>query len=220
MNPTGSGIAQKIQLRFSKTGRMRFVSHHDLMRVFARAIIRAELPVRLTQGFDPRPRIIFAMALELGVKSLHEEIEIEFNSWIPPKTIREKLAKTLPEGIELFEIKLVPPRKRGEHPTKITYQVCPPDGPGKQGITPETIASFLKKEELPFKRLRQNRVQHIDLRPSLISIEIDEDTLVIVVGQTERGIARPTEILALLTGQPTMETRTWKTTKTEMLMAP
>ncbi|MEK7852195.1 MAG: TIGR03936 family radical SAM-associated protein, partial [Planctomycetota bacterium] len=45
----------KIRVRFTKLGDIRFISHHDLMKVFERAIRRANIPVSMTQGFNPHP---------------------------------------------------------------------------------------------------------------------------------------------------------------------
>src|ERR1035437_4614515 len=70
-------IRQKVELRFEKGEAVRFISHHDLMRALMRALRRAALPVRLTQGYNQRPRIVFPVALEVGVASLDEAAEIE-----------------------------------------------------------------------------------------------------------------------------------------------
>ena len=65
-------IQQKVEIRFQKGEAVRFISHHDLMRAMMRAVRRANLPVRLTEGYNPRPRIVFPVALEVGVASLDE----------------------------------------------------------------------------------------------------------------------------------------------------
>jgi radical SAM-linked protein len=213
-------IAQKVQLRFSKTGALRFLSHHDMMRLFARACRRAGLPVRLTQGFDPRPRLVFATALELGVESLDEALEVELGRWVAPEQLRGSLNACLPEGISVHGARLLPPRRSGERPVEITYRVAPPGGAAAVGITPSRAAALLASAELPFDRPRQKRIQHLDLRPSLVSLDIDRDQIQLVLRPTERGAARPAEILALLTGRPLTETRTWKTTRTRLVTAP
>ena len=217
---SGQPIAQKVQLRFSKTGALRFLSHHDLMRLFARACRRAGLPVRLTQGFAPRQRLVFATALELGVESRAEELEMELARWMSPEAIGRALAEEMPPGLEIGEIRLLPPRRGGERPVDITYRVSPPGGPAAQGLTPERLAELMGREEIAFERPREKRVQKLDLRPSLLGIEIDGDEVVIVLRPTERGAARPAEITSLLTGKPLMETRRWPTLKTAMRMAP
>ncbi len=60
---------QRILVQFSVRGDVRFVSHHDLMRVLGRAARRAGLPVAMSEGFNPRPRISLLLARGVGVAS-------------------------------------------------------------------------------------------------------------------------------------------------------
>ena len=67
----------KYRLRFAKTGDLRLVSHIDLLHCFERLLRRAALPFASTQGFHPKPKIVFAQALALGVVGENEVVEIE-----------------------------------------------------------------------------------------------------------------------------------------------
>ena len=49
----------KYRVRFAKTGELRLVSHHDLMHCFERMLRRAELPFHSSEGFNPKPRMVF-----------------------------------------------------------------------------------------------------------------------------------------------------------------
>src|SRR6476646_1900977 len=71
-------LGDKLRFRFSKTGTLRLLSHHDLMRCLERMLRRAGLPFKSTAGFHPGPRVVFAHALPLGVAALDEVVEIEF----------------------------------------------------------------------------------------------------------------------------------------------
>ena len=68
----------KRRLKFSKTGMGKYISHLDLLRAFTRAITRAELPVRYTQGFNPHQIITFSLPLPIGVTSETEFVDIDF----------------------------------------------------------------------------------------------------------------------------------------------
>ncbi|MDQ7779636.1 MAG: TIGR03936 family radical SAM-associated protein, partial [Planctomycetota bacterium] len=54
-------------MRLAKTGKLRFISHHDLMRTIERAVRRSGIPVECSEGFNPRPRISYPTALALGI---------------------------------------------------------------------------------------------------------------------------------------------------------
>src|ERR1700712_2528911 len=116
-------IQQKVEIRFKKGEAVRFISHHDLMRAMMRAVRRAGLPVRLTEGFNPRPRIVFPVALEVGVASLDEVAEIEFNQCLDTQEVFRRLSSALPPGLELKTVQEMPPFRAGRIPDRIHYQV-------------------------------------------------------------------------------------------------
>ena len=119
--PDGAVIRQKVELRFEKGEAVRFISHLDLMRALQRAVRRAGLPVRLTQGFNPRPRLVFPVALEVGIHSLDEAAELELTSWIPLPDLQSRLGRQLPAGLTLLSVRELPPTPRGRSPTRIRY---------------------------------------------------------------------------------------------------
>ncbi len=74
----------KVRLRFAKRGDLRLVSHHDLLRCLERMLRRAQVPIAQTQGFNPRPKITFALALGLGIESLCEIVDLELAEPLEP----------------------------------------------------------------------------------------------------------------------------------------
>jgi radical SAM-linked protein len=91
----------KIDFVFSKKGAMRFISHLDLMRLFGRAFRRAEIPVKMTEGFNPHPKFSIKRALKLGLESENEEATIVLKKIISLQEFQEKLQRQLPEGVEI-----------------------------------------------------------------------------------------------------------------------
>jgi radical SAM-linked protein len=89
---------------FSKKGLMRFISHLDLMRLFMRAVRRAGLPIKMTEGFSPHPKISLKRALKLGVESDNEEATFVLREPIALEDFKQKLQKELPEGIYIREV--------------------------------------------------------------------------------------------------------------------
>ena len=218
-------IQQKVEIRFQKSEAVRFISHHDLMRAMMRAVRRAGLPVRLTEGFNPRPRIVFPVALELGVASLDEVAEIEFNQWLDTQEVSRRLACALPPGLVLKEVREMPPLRAGRIPDRIHYLLHLREA-GIQ-IPTTAIPALLQAATLPYQRQREKRVQSVDLRLALL--ELNHVTppdqpeaanplpdLELVVRPSQNGSARPLEVLSLLTGLPLEELRRVRVTKTRM----
>ena len=89
---------------FEKTGNARYISHLDLMRVFQRAFKRAGLPLKHTQGFNPRPSVSIALPLSLGVESRCELLDFDLEVPLDCGEIREKLNASLVEGVFVREV--------------------------------------------------------------------------------------------------------------------
>ena len=75
---------QRLLFRFRKEGQARFLSHHDLMRLFERALRRAALPLRMSQGYHPHPRLSILSALPLGLEADDEALEVQLQPPLPP----------------------------------------------------------------------------------------------------------------------------------------
>jgi len=94
----------KVNFVFSKKGLMRYISHLDLMRLFTRAFRRADLPIKMTEGFSPHPKLSLKRALKLGVESENEEASIVLKEEIGREDFTSRLQKQLPEGIVIKNV--------------------------------------------------------------------------------------------------------------------
>lgn len=94
----------KHRIKFSKTGMAKYISHLDLLRCFTRSIMRAELPVKYSQGFNPHQKITFSLPLSIGVTSECEFVDIDFEDGTSHEEIREKLDKNLPPDISVLNV--------------------------------------------------------------------------------------------------------------------
>lgn len=80
---------------------MRFISHLDLMRLFHRALRRADLPVTITKGFSPRIKMSIMKALKLGVESYSEEALFYTDKKISAISFMERVNAKLPDGVKI-----------------------------------------------------------------------------------------------------------------------
>ncbi len=121
----GAGLPYSTyRIRFAKVGRAAFLGHLDLVRLLARSFRRADLPLAMTRGFSPKPRISFGPALGLGVPSLGELMDVDLEhapvgmrTWdasdtserveLAPDVVRDRLASVCPPGIEIQDCRIV-----------------------------------------------------------------------------------------------------------------
>ncbi|MDD2680320.1 MAG: TIGR03936 family radical SAM-associated protein [Candidatus Omnitrophica bacterium] len=94
----------KLNFIFSKKGAMKYIGHLDLMRLFMRAMRRAGLPLKMSEGFSPHPRLSFKRALKLGLESEHEEAAIVLRLPVKEEEFKAKLQGQLPLGIEIKNV--------------------------------------------------------------------------------------------------------------------
>ena len=88
------------RLLFEKTGSAVWMSHLDLMRLFQRAFKRANLPLKHTQGFNPRPSVSIALPLSVGVDSICELLDFELDGVsVPCEEITDRLNRALVSGV-------------------------------------------------------------------------------------------------------------------------
>ena len=95
----------KMIIKFEKDDCVKFVSHLDLIRVFDRAMRRAELPMGYSQGFNPHPLMTFAHPLGVGVASCGELLEMTLAQEVKPEIFKLRLNEKMPEGFKITDVK-------------------------------------------------------------------------------------------------------------------
>lgn len=93
----------RLRLRFRKTGRLRYISHLDLVRTMTKALSRAKLPVWFTMGFNPVPKMVFATPMSVGMESLDELVEIRMTEHVDPAAAIEALNRAVPRELCFYE---------------------------------------------------------------------------------------------------------------------
>lgn len=90
---------KSVRIVFSKMGRIKYVSHLDLVRAMTRAVRRADIPLWYTEGFNKHPYLTFAAPLSLGYEGLRETMDIRMADDFPFDELVERLNAVLPEGL-------------------------------------------------------------------------------------------------------------------------
>ena len=184
----------KVRIRFRKAGALRLLSHHDLLRCFERMLRRAELRYRTTAGFNPKPRLVFASALPLGVVGCEEVVELELDEERTPEDIQARLTRQAPAGLEFLAVKPIAPRTTA-HVAWVTYAVAlPSDSPPSLLAA---IAALLASANGWVERTRPEK-RRIDVRPYLRTVRLLDQRLEMDLTVTPQGTARPDEVLELL----------------------
>ncbi len=192
------GATTRVRLRFAKRGDLRLVSHHDLMRCLERTLRRAGLPMAYSQGFNPRPKVVFAQALALGIEGRREAVDLELAEPLAPDEVLRRLADCSPAGFDFQEAEPLGPG-RPARPEAARYHLSQPIPPDRRDAAGAALASFVASERWPYLRNRPDRSFEVDLRPYLLGAEIDPEGLLRFRLKIDPGgSARPEEIVGAL----------------------
>lgn len=162
-------IVQKIAVRWAKRGLAIWHSHHDWMRFWERAIRRAGMPVRLTEGFNPRPRLVFPHALGVGVASEDEWVEMELTGARPPAWFMERLSWAVAGVVEVLAVEELSTVRKGRTVAMCAYRV---EGlPADAELSGRLAARMLALAEYPVSRGPEREAQRVDARPYLARAE-------------------------------------------------
>src|SRR5439155_5164241 len=156
-------VRAKVRIRFRKAGDLRFTSHHDLMRCFERMLRRAALPFHCTEGFNPKPRLLFPLPLPLGVVGCREVAELELDADVSADEVRDRLARQAPAGLDILEVQRIDGTKTA-HAQLACYRIPVP--PDRCDVLPERMAALMSSSACWVERQRP-QFRKIDVRPYL-----------------------------------------------------
>ncbi len=166
------------RMKFSKGEEVKYISHLDLQRTFQRALRRADIQIAYSQGFNPHPKLSFAMALAVGMTSEGEYVDVELAHPIDAKEMKERLNNSLPGGLRILDCKI----SRNKNPSLMStireslYRVriiC------SQRVDPNAmqklIKDFLGEDRLVIeKRNKKGKRVERDIRPSIYELSLEE----------------------------------------------
>ncbi|MEE4541991.1 TIGR03936 family radical SAM-associated protein [Streptomyces sp. V4-01] len=180
---------QRIRLRYTKRGRLRFTSHRDFQRAFERALRRAEVPMAYSAGFTPHPKVSYANAAPTGVGSEAEYLEIALARHRDPEELRLLLDESLPAGLDVVDAVEVRTSGLAERLEASVWQLR------LDGVEPETarqaVAAFLAADAVEVQRGTKNGVRTFDCRAAVTRLEVEESAAAEDTPTREQGADGP-----------------------------
>ncbi|HUQ40549.1 MAG TPA: TIGR03936 family radical SAM-associated protein [Acidimicrobiales bacterium] len=199
---TASAPNRHVRVRFAKVGKVKWTSARDLARMWERAFRRIELPLAYTEGFSPRPKVSFGLALPTGCESVAEYLDLE----LAPDVVVEldalpaALSAALPVGVDVTAVaELEGGAPSLQHAvTSCRWEI---EVDGTDLDLASLVATALAATELPVTRERKSKVVTDDIRPAIITLDVGEGmagtTLSAELATLARGV-RPVELLRAL----------------------
>ena len=92
-----------LRLKFKKVGSLQYISHLDLVRTMSKIITRAKLPLWYTEGFNPKPKMIFAAPLSIGTESVCEFMDLRLVDDISPEEAKARLNANMTDEMQVID---------------------------------------------------------------------------------------------------------------------
>lgn len=166
----------RVRFRFSKLGKVRFTSHRDVARLWERALRRAELPVALTEGFSPRPKVHFGLALSTAHESVGEYLDVDFREpeaeTLDLSGLPGRLTPMLPDGITVDAAAVITTAETSlqQAVTSCTWTI------GALGLEPpaaaEAVDRLLARSQVTVTRQRKGNDVTDDIRPYILHLAV------------------------------------------------
>ena len=163
-------MPEKLRMRFSKSGRAIWLSHLDLMRTMQRAFLRAEYPLKYSEGFNPHAQISILLPLSVSVSSECELMDFQLKEDVDLIEMPQRLTSVMPEGIVVHEVypseakakylKWLEVSGRLEYDSRDLLEMA--DG----------LAAFYQRPEIVIKRKTKRGEGEMDIVPAIQELSI------------------------------------------------
>jgi radical SAM-linked protein len=186
----------------------RFLSHHDMMRLMARAARRAGLPVAYSGGFNPRPRLSLPLPRPVGIAAREELMTLELTEPIESDQVIARLSAQVPGGMKIdssaaLTTKRAPQAESADfelpigldQAERLTQRLTELE---TQPTWPCTRLENQPAQSSPHRHGRSHGSRQLELRELVMRLTFDGHTLAFTLAPRQQVWAKVDEVLALL----------------------
>lgn len=161
----------QVRLRFTKLGKVRFTSHRDVARIWERAVRKVQLPIAYSEGFSPRAKLSFGLALPTVFESLDEYVDLTLEHPVDVEALPVQLTQALPMGLEVVDAVALQGKVASlqECVESTTWSLF------IDGDADELSAwarRVLDADELMLTRERKGKERTDDVRPAVLDVDV------------------------------------------------
>ncbi|MFV0317917.1 MAG: TIGR03936 family radical SAM-associated protein [Microthrixaceae bacterium] len=184
-----AAVGERVRIRYSVSGKVRYLSHRDVARVTERAIRRAGIPIAYTEGYSPRPKVQYGLALSTGYESTGEYVDIFLDPQrggivdpavgVDPELFVAALDACMPRGLDVLAAGVIdrsePSLQDSVDSTswEVLVAAADPVAPGLRDAVAALMASSTHEIEI----VRKGKPVREDLRPLVFDLSVDTPDL-------------------------------------------
>jgi radical SAM-linked protein len=214
-------VSFRYRIRFSVTGRVRFLSHLEIVDVWLSVFRRAGVIFEFSQGMKPKPLIKLALPRPVAVEGWNEIVEIETAGESDTDALALRLTEALPSGLDLVSIERCAEDEKpaASRVAGAVYRI------ELDGIDPADLASActalgaMDSYEVERRTPKQHR--QVDVRAYIEAVAQMDDSTVIrfYAALTETGSVKPDEVVKALSHIASRDMRTVRTIREQIVLS-
>ena len=165
---------EKITMRFKfkKVGSLQYISHLDLVRTMHKVIVRSDLPLWYTEGFNPKPKMAFAAPLSIGTESMCEFLDLRLNERIDPALAMERINANMTHEMQISEAYY--PTTKFTDLKWFSYTVLIKTAGASEKLA-EECERALSAEKIEILKNTKSGEATVDIRPLIKSVSVAFD---------------------------------------------
>jgi radical SAM-linked protein len=187
-------------LTFSRGGSAAYLSHLDTARALQRTFARAGVPIALSQGMRPKPRISLPLPLPVGATGCDELAVVEVPDDLPgPAEALRELRAAAPPGLTPLEIVVVGDQHLRPQVLEARYE-CVLEGDA--GAVQAAVERYDTEVSVVRERVSPKGRRTLDLKEYIVDAVAEPlpggTSLSFTIRQRDDGAARPQEFIDLI----------------------
>lgn len=184
---------QRWALRLAVEDDLRFLSHHETLTAVERAAARADLPLRYSRGYNPRPALSLPCPRPVGVATLDDVLVLALDGPVDAAELLRRLNRQAPRGMRFRRAEQIPGREK-LRVRRVRYEVRPPAE--RLEDVRRRVRAFVDAPAWPIERAGGRT--GVDLRPLIAEIAVTGETLHWVSAGEDVLRARPRDVVEQL----------------------
>jgi len=184
---------KRLKISYSKIGAARFFGHLEMVNIIIRAVNRAGIRVKYSEGFHPMPRISFEDPLPIGTESIDESFYISVPGYVKADKLIKSINSELPEGLTLKDCEVEPRKSKGNQNEIIDYLINSEDDIFKK----DALKQFVAEESVIItRRSKKGKLKKVNLKDIVMKINAeDSDRMMLKIKKVTGKSARPCDII-------------------------
>lgn len=169
-----------MRISYRKLGKVRFLGHLDMARLWERGLRKAAVPVAMSAGFTPRPKVSFGLALPTGAESVVELFDVTLDdsriqvdgAVVDFDGLRSTLTDAMPPGIDVLDVDPVAPQSWSlQEDVTATTWIMAIDSSVVADVD-ERVADVVSSAEIWIERERKGERRRDDVRPGVLDLRV------------------------------------------------